>query len=406
MAPRYRPALAAVLLLFLAACAATTAGPSGAGGSPVAGSPSGAPPAGSSAAAPSASARPIPSLVPPDGRAWLGMNLDWGTDTIAAVTDRLGTTPEVWVQFVRFPLDETGLGHLDGFFAQVAAVGGTGLVTLEPHDGLDAVTEEAAAWLAAVLAAAWEERGVPTLVRFAHEMNGSWYPWGQQPEAYVAAFRLVAEAIHAGAPASAMVWAPNDGAGYPFTGGAFGAADGSPDAAALDTDGDGTLGRTDDPYAPYWPGDDAVDWVGTSSYFWGAAYPWGENEIASEGRFAAQLTGQPTGAHDDEVAVPDFYAIYAEGHDKPMAITETAALYDPSGAGPTEAEVKTAWFTQVFSEATRTSFPRIGLVSWFEWRKEEPEVGTVIDWRLGADPELGRALLDGVPDGWLLTADE
>jgi hypothetical protein len=68
--------------------------------------------------------------------------------------------------------------------------------------------------------------------------------------------------------------------------------------------------------------------------------------------------------------------------------------------------VKTAWFTQVFSDATRTSFPRIGLVSWFEWRKEEPEVGTVIDWRLGADPELGRALLDGVPDGWLLTADE
>ena len=221
-------------------------------------------------------------------------------------------------------------------------------------------------------------------------MNGSWYPWGQQPEAYVAAFRLVADAVHAGAPASAMVWAPNDGAGYPFTGGAFGAAAGSPDAAALDTDGDGTLGRTDDPYAPYWPGDDAVDWVGTSSYFWGAAYPWGENEIAPEGRFAAQLTGQPTGAHDDEVAVPDFYAIYAEGHDKPMAITETAALYDPSGSGPDEADVKSAWFTQVFSEATRTSFPRIGLVSWFEWRKEEPEVGTVIDWRLGADPALGR----------------
>lgn len=396
-----------MLLLLLAACASTSAGPSGGGGS------SGAVPAsatavsaGPSAPAASASARPIPSLVPPAGRAWLGMNLDWGTDTIAAVADRLGTTPEVWVQFVRFPLDETGLGYLDGFFEQVATVGGTALVTLEPHDGLDAVTEEAAADLVAVLSAAWEERGVPTLVRFAHEMNGSWYPWGQQPEAYVAAFRRVADAVHAGAPASAMVWAPNDGAGYPFVGGPFGAAPGSPDAAALDTDGDGVLGRTDDPYAPYWPGDDAVDWVGTSSYFWGAAYPWGENEIAPAGRFAAQLTGRPTGAHDDEVAVPDFYATYADGHDKPMAITETAALFDPSGAGPTEAEVKSAWFAQVFSEATRTSFPRIGLVSWFEWRKEEPEVGTVIDWRLGADPTLGRGLLDGVPDGWLLTADD
>jgi hypothetical protein len=334
------------------------------------------------------------------------MNLDWGSDSLAAVGERLGVTPAAWVQFVRFPLDEGGRAHLAGFFEQVGAVGGVGLITLEPHDGLEAVTTDAAAELADLLDAAWAEHRVATLVRFAHEMNGSWYPWGQQPEAYVEAFRAVAAAVHDRSPASAMVWAPNEGAGYPYTGGAYQAPPGSEARAALDTDGDGELTRTDDPYAPYWPGDDVVDWVGMSLYFWGLAYPWGENEIAPPTRFADALRGRPSGAHDDEVAVPDFYATYADGHDKPMAIIETAAIYDPAGAGPTEAEVKGAWFRQVFGAETRDAFPRIGLLSWFEWDKDEAEVGRRIDWRLSGDPALGRSLLGTVPDGWLVFAGE
>jgi hypothetical protein len=173
---------------------------------------------------------------------------------------------------------------------------------------------------------------------------------------------------------------------------------------ALDTDEDAQLTRSDDPYAPYWPGADAVDWVGMSLYFWGLEYPWGENELSPAGRFAALLTGSHTAAHDDERPIPDFYAAYAEGHDKPMAIIETAALYDPAGGGPDEATLKRAWFEQVFSPATREAFPRIGMVNWFEWRKHEPEVDAVIDWRMAADGQLGRALLAEVPEGWLLFA--
>ena len=67
--------------------------------------------------------------------------------------------------------------------------------------------------------AAYGADGVPTIVRFAHEMNGSWYPWGQDPAAYVATFRLVADTVHAGAPTGGMLWAPNQGAGYPYAGG-------------------------------------------------------------------------------------------------------------------------------------------------------------------------------------------
>ena len=47
-------------------------------------------------------------------------------------------------------------------------------------------------------------------------MNGSWRSWGQQPEAYVAAFREVADAVHAATDRAAMVWSPVYGSGYPF----------------------------------------------------------------------------------------------------------------------------------------------------------------------------------------------
>ena len=143
-----------------------------------------------------------------------------------------------------------------------------------------------------------------------------------------------------------------------------------------------------------------------SLYFWGLEYPWGENEIAPDGRFAALLTGGKTGAHDEELPIPDFYATYAEGHGKPLAIIETAALYDPAGGGPDEATVKRAWFEQVFSAATREAFPRIGMVNWFEWQKHEPEVDGVIDWRMAGDDRLGRALLATVPEDWLLFAKD
>ena len=46
------------------------------------------------------------------------------------------------------------------------------------------------------------------------------------------------------------------------------------------------------------------------------------------------------------------------------------------------------------------------MINWFEWRKDEAEVDSVIDWRLAADPALGRALLESVPDGWLLFAGD
>jgi hypothetical protein len=344
---------------------------------------------------------PSPADLRPTDGAWLGVNLDWGAQTLDGYSDALGHRPAVVVSFAALPLSAADRRNVDAAVAQVADGGGVLLLTLEPRDGLAAVTPEVADALADRLAR-YNRRGVPVIVRFAHEMNGSWYPWGQQPAAYVAAFRRVAAAVHSRAPGSATMWAPNYGGGYPFAGGTYETPEG---AAGLDTDGDGAVTPHDDPYRPYWPGDDAVDWVGMSLYHWGAAYPWGENELPEPGAFAARLTGSYVGAAGDERAVPDFYADYSESRGKPMAIPETAALYVPGAGGADELAVKQAWWRQVFAPDVPQRFPRLALVDWFEWAKQEPEVHAVVDWRATATSEVRSTYAADLPS-WARWADD
>ncbi len=348
--------------------------------------------------------RPVPAaeLVPTDG-VYLGANVDWAQQTLADYADRLGRRPAVAVSFTGFPLDDTDRRNLDAAVDQVAGVGGLLLLTLEPHAGLAVVTDPLAHDLAAVLDG-YNRRGVPVVVRFAHEMNGSWYAWGQQPEAYVAAFRRLAAAVHEDAPGSAMMWAPNYGGGHPFAGGRYQAAPGSRDAAALDTDGDSAVTAADDPYAPYWPGADAVDWVGMSLYHWGSSHPWGENEVPEDGKFLAQLTGEYVGLGGDDRALPDFHATYGEQHAKPVAIPETAALFAPGGGGAEELAVKQAWWRQVYDARLREQLPRLAMVNWFEWHKHEPEVGGSLDWTATGEPTVLQSYRNGLP-AWGLWAD-
>jgi hypothetical protein len=337
-------------------------------------------------------------LVPGQG-ALFGVNLDLGTKPLAEYSRDLGLRPAVSVSFTGFPYttqEKTDLRHA---VAQIRADGQMMLLTLEPMGGLDVVTAGAAEALADDLAE-FNADGVPVIVRFAHEMNGSWYPWSQQPARYITAFRTVAAAVHAHAPGSAMMWAPNYGGGYPFAGGRFKAEPGSVDFTALDTDADGALTMSDDPYAPYYPGDAAVDWVGMSLYHWGSAYPWGENEMPEAGKFADQLTGNYAGANGDESPLPDFYQAYGVDHGKPVAVPETAALFTPDGGGEAELEIKRAWWEQLFGAETTARFPQVKMINWFEWDKDEAEVGGRVNWTVTDTPQVREAFAAALPD-WL-----
>jgi Glycosyl hydrolase family 26 len=357
-------------------------------------------PALSAPGAPSATVvLPAGARLDPKAGVLFGVNLDWAADTPLALDARLGRTPAVWVQFVAFPFGGAERSSLSAFFDAVAGEHGIALLTLEPTAGLASVDDPAIRDLVATLRAA-NDRGIDVLVRFAHEMNGSWYAWGQQPTAYVAAFRRVAAAVHAGTTSSAMLWAPNDGGGYPFAGGPSEAKPGTSEFDVLDTDHDGRLSMADDPYEPYYPGDSFVDWVGMSLYHWGDRWPWGRNVLPEPGKFDAKLTGTYDGTAGDERALPDFYATYAVGHAKPMAIPETAAFFRPAASsGATEMAVKRAWWRQVFSPATLARFPDIKLVDWFEQRKFETEVSDVVDWRMSGTPSIARAFLADLPPG-------
>ena len=409
---RTRPFLAATLtgalLVALTGCgggaASVRVGPAtpGPAGSPAASSAGTAAPdsAASTCSIPGASGPgPAPAdLLHPAGT-WFGMAIDWSSDSVATVSARLGAghTPAAWVNFVTFPIPRADRGNLDAFYAQVRSAGGIAVLTLQPNGGLGTVTPAAAMDLARLLAG-YRACGVSTIVRFAHEMNGSWYPWGQDPVAYVAAFRTVAAAVHRAAPGNAMLWAPNSGDGYPFTGGQYGARPGTSAFSALDTDHDGRLTGSDDPYAPYWPGAAAVDWVGMSLYHWGNSYPWGANDVPPAQQFTDLLTGRRGVSAGSS---PDFYATWAQGHHKPLAIVETAAFWRPDAGGASELAVKQAWWRQVFSAATAQRFPLIRLIGWFEWRKLETEVHAVVDWRLTAEPGLVEQFLADLPAGRL-----
>lgn len=335
---------------------------------------------------------------------YFGVNLDWMTDSPSAFNQRLGLKAAVFVDFFQFPLASTDFKNMDSDVQKVSAEGGMLVITLEPTAGLESVTADACNKLSDLLAS-YNARGVSTFIRFAHEMNGSWYSWSQKPSEYVRAFRLLADIIHRKAPQAAMMWAPNYGGGYPFKGGKFEAKPSSSDFALLDTNHDGKLDMNDDPYAPYYPGDEYVDWVGMSLYHWGNAYPWGENEIPEAGKFLAQLTGNYSGLNGDDRSIPDFYATYYVQHGKPIAIPETAAFFDPAKDGPAELILKEFWWRQVYDPALLAGFPGIKMINWFEHAKIESEVGGAwIDWRATGSPSIATQYRADLPVSQLIFA--
>ncbi|XYX74286.1 OpgC domain-containing protein [Clavibacter nebraskensis] len=364
------------------------------------------------AAAPAAPADEV-DLTRAPAAPWFGGILDWTADDAQSYADRLGATPAVLGQSVRYPLSSDDVTYLDQFAQQAAQQGSLLFLTLEPSKPLEELTAADATALTGRLEALRERYDSRALVRFAPEMNGSWTPWGQQPTAYIAAFRQVADAVHASSADAVTVWSPAYAAGYPF-GSADGLTQGSGtrSIAELDTDGNGRVDVDDDAYRPYYPGDDAVDWVGLSASHFGAEQDFtagqpaeeylggevipqqefGENVVPEEGKFLRELAGR-YGYADEDGAGRDFAAEWIDGTGKP-AVIETGALYDPArDDGASESDIKSAWWDQVLSADVRAAHPGIGMVVWRELQRPEAEAeGAVIDWRATGDPAIASAL--------------
>lgn len=208
--------------------------------------------------------------------------------------------------------------------ANLRATGQTPMVTWEPYDtSLSSIASGASdAYLVeqAQLAKQW---GGPLMIRFAHEMNGNWYPWAASAvgtDNFVAAWRHVVDVFRAaGANNVKWVWSPNvqEGGKYQI--------------------------------APDFPGDSYIDYVGLDGYNWGATS--GNQWQSFESVFASS------------------YALVTTLSSKPVMITEMSS----SEVGGNKA----AWIQSTFIQEIPTEFPRVTAVIWFNKSQEQ-------DWRINS----------------------
>jgi hypothetical protein len=187
--------------------------------------------------------------------------------------------------------------------------------------------------------AAW---GRPLQLRFAHEMNGSWYPWSEQLNEnrsgeYVSAWRHVRHIFDAaGATNVTWVWSPS-------------------------ADSDGYTAHA--PVEGLYPGDDVVDVIGLDGYNWGTTQDWGS---------WWQLPDQ---IFDTTLARVTALA------DKPVIIAETATT-EVGGD-------KAAWIGALFTWLD--SHPEVEGVTWFDHDKET-------DWRVRSSPASSAAFTQALTE--------
>ncbi|KAI8899058.1 hypothetical protein BC833DRAFT_520250, partial [Globomyces pollinis-pini] len=229
-----------------------------------------------------------------------------------------------------------------------------------PTAGFDAITR---ADLVALVrrCAHLNSAGRDVFLRFAPDMNTpkDWYPWGQQPNKFLYHWKMLREILKSvpGADRTALVWAPHDGTLYPYDS----KNQKGDDFICLDTNKDGKLDQYDDPYSPYFPGKDNVDWVGLSTFFAADRYPATTNFKPPSKFLNNVLTGATRPSNSN------FYYVYSETFHLPMMISDIGASFYTQAdsdltplTGDSELEIKSMFWRQWLTDSVfHQKFPRI-----------------------------------------------
>lgn len=328
------------------------------------------------------------SRLEPDGASlMLGYSLNWEEQVPSEVNEKLGHRAAIFNAFIKVdgtmtpPFDNKMLAW---FGQQVSKEGGVLALTVEVVSSLETLQDEVYDSLARSVTKINTIYGTPVLLRYCHEMNGDWTQYGYKPSIYIDSFRKMTLEIRKRTNMTAMLWSPNIGIAYPFKA--------RPDSPSLppsllsdpynqfrylDTNNDNRLDSADDPYLPYYPGNEYVDWVGLSLYY----YPSGtKNTVPSAKVFSDQLigTGQTLNFVYDARAnrlLRNFYDRFAlgkaTGEEKPLCIAESGAPYIATIGGASEIAIKRAWWEQTISKSTISMFPKMKAVINFEEKKAD-----------------------------------
>ena len=324
-----------------------------------------------------------------------GVSVNWPTQTLDQYSATLGGRhPAIVNLFLESNDSLTASDAINCQIAPVISYGALLMLTVEPTVGLDNTTfTDGDIARFTTLCSDINDVGTAVLLRFGHEMNGVWYTWGQDPPLYKEAYIRLAKSIKANTTKTVMVWSPNTGYGYPFTGSASEISlpnnTNSERFKQLDTDGNGVFNSLDDPYSPYYPGDAYVDWVGLSLYS-------KRNESQSTAQ-ANDLEGRTSAAK--YISTPgtpyDFYSTYATAKNKPFLVTETAAAYyldSPTGDG--FLAVKQSWWRQLLGSSVLASYPLLKGVVWFEYVKSDLDSKERLDYTITYNPAIADAFVD------------
>ncbi len=193
----------------------------------------------------------------------------------------------------------------------------------------------------ALAAKAW---GHPFFLRFAHEMNGTWYPWcegvnGNTSGQYVAAWRHVRDIFtRNGVTNVTWVWCPN------------------------------TVYSGSVPLPGLYPGDNYVDWTSTDAY----------NRITNNwGHFSAR-------------AGPTLTQLLNIASGKPIMIGETGCHRDNDKSG-VPAGSKAQWFRTAMKSYLKDQRPEIK--AWVYFNGNNPDGN---NWRIDSSPDVLEAYRESI----------
>ncbi|TPX37522.1 mannan endo-1,4-beta-mannosidase [Synchytrium microbalum] len=331
-------------------------------------------------------------LEPPAGKIMWGFAVDWAVDTPQNISTRMaGLKPAVVAMFATMDETQYGGSAMLYWMGQQAALTGSMLeVTMEPIVNMSLIPDSTLTALAKDCAYINSQYGVPVLLRFGHEMNGAWTNYGLKPTQYVTGFRRMTTIMRKYSNLTAMLWAPNVGITYPFSATAAQLpAVGSVDWKLLDTNADGVINDADDPYGPYYPGDDYVDWVGLSLY----VFQEGTTNVAFQTTYFSDYMFAQGPTIDALVDARynqtnhDFYTRFASAKNKPMCFPESGSPYHPAYGGVDELTLKQGWWRQVYAPTTLSNFPLLKMVVNFEEEKLNDR-SIMSDWRLASNPAV------------------
>lgn len=82
----------------------------------------------------------VPSEYFPAERTVFGVNPDWGAETVAEFAEVSGVSPGAAVSFVDLPWNEADVQNVRAAAEQIGGSNGVLLLTIEPSEGLEAIT--------------------------------------------------------------------------------------------------------------------------------------------------------------------------------------------------------------------------------------------------------------------------